>query len=129
MNFLGDRDTKSYVNVKDIYPGIEIKRLECVGNYQKRVGTRLQNLKKKGKGIWWLKTSYWCYHWQTTELCRCCHLAKFWIFHVASDKDNSYHYPHCPIGSNSWSKYNSDRANNTQTYKPDLGLPRDIIYK
>ena len=51
MNFLGDRDTKGYVNVKDIYPGIEIKRLECVGNYQKRVGTRLQNLKKKEKGF------------------------------------------------------------------------------
>ena len=51
VEFLGDGDTKSYVNVKDIYPGIEIKRLECVGNYQKRVGTRLQNLKKKEKGF------------------------------------------------------------------------------
>ena len=58
VEFLGDGDTKSYVNVKDIYPGIEIKRLECVGYYQKRVGTRLQNLKKKVKRIWWLRTPY-----------------------------------------------------------------------
>ena len=51
------------------------------------------------------------------------------LFHVASDKDNSYHCPHWPIGWHSWCKYNSDRTNNTQTYKPGLGLPRDIIYK
>ena len=30
VEFLGDRDTKSYVNVKDTYPGIEIKKSECV---------------------------------------------------------------------------------------------------
>ena len=51
------------------------------------------------------------------------------LFHVTSNKDNSYHYPHCPIGSNSWCKYNADRADNTQTYKADLGLSRVIIYK
>ena len=51
------------------------------------------------------------------------------LFHVASNKDNSYHYPHCPIGPNSWCKYNADRANNTQTYKSGPSLPRDIIYK
>ena len=51
------------------------------------------------------------------------------LFHVASNKDNSYHYPHCPIGPNSWCKYNADRTNNTQTYKPSPGLPREIIYK
>ena len=51
------------------------------------------------------------------------------LFHVASNKDNSYHYPHCPIGQNIWCKYNADRANNTQTYEPGPGLLRDIIYK
>ena len=51
------------------------------------------------------------------------------LFHAASNKDNWYHYPHCPIGPNSWCKYNADRANNTQTYKPGPGLPRDIICK
>ena len=35
------------------------------------------------------------------------------LFYVASNKDNSYHYPHCPIGPNNWCKYNADRANNT----------------
>ena len=30
---------------------IEIIKLECVGHYQERVGTRLRNLKKKEKGL------------------------------------------------------------------------------
>ena len=30
--------------------GIKIEKLECVGHYQKRMGTRLLNLKKKEKG-------------------------------------------------------------------------------
>ena len=51
VEFLGNGNTKSYVNVKDTYPGIEIKKLECVGHYQKRVGTRLRNLKKKEKRL------------------------------------------------------------------------------
>ena len=58
VEFLGNGDTKSYVNVKDTYPGIEIKKLKCVGHYQKRVGTLLRNLKKKGKGIRWPRASY-----------------------------------------------------------------------
>ena len=28
-----------------------MKKLECVGHYQKKVGTRLHNLKKKEKGL------------------------------------------------------------------------------
>ena len=51
------------------------------------------------------------------------------LLHVASNKDNSYHCPHCPIFPNSWCKYNADRENNTQNYKPGPGLPRDIICK
>ena len=31
--------------------GIELIKLECVGYYQKRVGTRLRNLKKKENGL------------------------------------------------------------------------------
>ena len=31
--------------------GIEVIKLDCVKHYQKRVGSRLQNLKKKEKGL------------------------------------------------------------------------------
>ena len=44
---MGDGDTKIYVNIIDTYPGIEIEKIECVGHYRKRVGTRLRNMKKR----------------------------------------------------------------------------------
>ena len=51
------------------------------------------------------------------------------MFHVSSSKNNNVHYPNCPTGSNSWCKYNTDKANGTNTYKPGPGLPLDIIHK
>ena len=45
--YYGDGDSKSYVNVKDTYERLRIKKLECVGHVQKRVGTRLLSLKKR----------------------------------------------------------------------------------
>ena len=51
------------------------------------------------------------------------------LFHVASSKENNLHYPHCPTGSDSWCKYNKDRADGTSTYKPDPGLPISIVLK
>ena len=34
-----------------VYQSIDIIKLDCVGHYQKHVGTRLRNLKKKDKGL------------------------------------------------------------------------------
>ena len=49
-SFHGDGDSKAYTAVKDIYgPSKPIKKFECVSHYQKRVGSRLHNLKKKIK--------------------------------------------------------------------------------
>ena len=48
------------------------------------------------------------------------------LFHVASSKDDNYHYPHCPSGTNSWCEH-KDLADKTKTYKPGPGLPIDII--
>ena len=39
--------------MKNTYPGIIIKKLECVGHVQKLVGCRLSNLRKQEKGISW----------------------------------------------------------------------------
>ena len=41
--FCGDGDSKSFLAVKETYKGTKIKRLECVGHVQKRVGCRLHN--------------------------------------------------------------------------------------
>ena len=49
VEYLGG--SKSYLSVKNVYEGLEIKKLECVEHYQKRIVTRLRNLKEKEKGL------------------------------------------------------------------------------
>ena len=141
VQFLGDGDTKSYINVKDTQPGIEIEKLECVGHYQKRIGTRLRNLKQKEKelgdrGCLSDATIDRLHNYVGVAIRQNVEDLKSMkssfsvsLFHVGCNKDNSYHYPHCPIVPNSWCKYSADRANKTETYKPGQSLPRDIIYK
>ena len=49
--FYGDGDSKAYTEVKDIYGKDSVTKFECIGHYQKRVGTRLRKLKKRVKGL------------------------------------------------------------------------------
>ena len=45
--FYGDGDSKMFLAVKETYKGTKIKKWECLGHVQKRVGFHLRNLKKK----------------------------------------------------------------------------------
>ena len=105
--------------------GIEIIKLECVGHYQKQVATQLRNLKKK-KGLVrrcrLTDATITIDRPQNHEgvasySSKCWKLAKYEInflvalFHVVSNEDSICHYPHYPIGSDSWCKYNACRAN------------------
>ena len=51
INYIADGDSKSYSGIvaKDPYNGKEVKKLECVGHIQKRVGARLRKLKSNSK--------------------------------------------------------------------------------
>ena len=141
VNFLGDGDSKSFNNVIDTYPGIQVNKLECVGHYQKRVGTRLRNLKKREKGLGGrgcltdavidrLQNFFGVAIRQNAgNLAGMKASALATLFHVASSKTNNLHFPHCPTGINSWCKFNFDKANKTNTYKPGPGLPMNIIFK
>ena len=141
IQYLGDGDSKSYMNVKNTYPDIEIEKLECVGHYQKRVGTQLRNLKKREKGLGgkgrltdatidrlqnFVGVAIRRNAGNLKEM-KAVVLAS--LFHVASSKNNSLHFPHCPTDSDSWCKYNADKINKTTTYKPGPGLPMDVIMK
>ena len=51
-SFYGDGDSKSYTAVKNIYgPCKPVKKCECIGHYQKRVGSRCRKLKKLNKSL------------------------------------------------------------------------------
>ncbi|GFW65183.1 uncharacterized protein TNCV_394491 [Trichonephila clavipes] len=47
--YYGDGDSKSFLQVKDIYGENSVTKLECIGHIQKRVGSRLRKLKKNTK--------------------------------------------------------------------------------
>ena len=51
------------------------------------------------------------------------------LFHVASSKENNWHYPHFSEGKDSWCKFHQDRVNCTIIYKPGPALPLDIVMK
>ena len=44
-------DSKSFEKFKHIYPGEVVKKMECIGHYQKRVGNRLRKLRARTKGL------------------------------------------------------------------------------
>ena len=52
INYLGDGDTKSYSAVIEDKPNedADIKKLECLGHVQKRMGARLRKLKSEMRG-------------------------------------------------------------------------------
>ena len=137
--FYGDGDSKSFNTVKNTYAGMKVKKLECVGHVQKRVvGCRLQNVKKKEKGLGGngkLTDRLIVKHQNCgiairsnkNNLKAMQAATRTTLFHVASSKENNLHYPHCPTGPDSWCKYNKDRADGTSTYEPGPGLPISII--
>lgn len=53
VNYVGDGDSKTYKGIVDSHPynNCEVKKKECIDHVQKRMGTRLRNLKKKVKGL------------------------------------------------------------------------------
>lgn len=138
-NFLGDGDTKSFSKVKDIYDGFPVTKLECVGHYQKRIGSRTKRLKKTTKGMGGrgrltnattdrLQNYFGMAIRQNAgNLKEIQAAARATLFHVSSSAKNNWHYPHCPTGPESWCRYNRDKATNSDTYKPGPGLPLEIV--
>jgi hypothetical protein len=139
--YLGDGDSKSYQTVKGTYEDIEVVKLDCIGHFQKRIGSRCRNLKKAVKGLGGrgrltnvtvdrLQNYFGVAIRQNKgDLEGMRSSATGSLFHVASSKKNNWHYPHCPTGKDSWCRHNRDIANGTTEYKPGPGLPLDIVLK
>ena len=113
VEYLGNGDNKSYLSVKDVYEGLEIKKSELVGYYQMIIHTRLRKLKKKGKGLMRRDrlTDAIIDRLQNfggvtirqnqgnLEIMKSSLLAS--LIHVASKEDNNFPFAHCPTGSDS----------------------------
>ena len=51
VNFYGDGEAKSFYAVEDIYLDTQVKKFECIGHVQKRMGKRLRTLRMTVKGL------------------------------------------------------------------------------
>ena len=51
------------------------------------------------------------------------------LMHVASNKDNNYHWARCPPGGDSWCTYQRDIVNKTTTHVCGVRLPNYIKRK
>ena len=131
--YYGDGDSKGYAIVCRVYgDDIILEKYECIGHYQKRVGTRLLKLKKNTKGLKELTRpiidklqNYFGIalrsNVKSVEAMQKAIFASF--LHVASSKENNWHYQ-C---DSSWCQYQRDQKNKTNLYKPGKGLPLSVV--
>ena len=146
--YYGNGDSKSFISVKDTYEGISVKKLECVGHVQKRIGTWLRGLKRKNKEARMAqkkvdKTKKLADPMNKLTYAIIDKLQNYYgivvranpdnlegmqkairatLFHVASSKDDNSH-SQCPIGASSWCKFNRDIFTGETTHKHGSSLP------
>ena len=114
------------VNVVDIivYQRYWDNKIRLCPGITKASGNPVTKPKEKGKRTSWEVSPDRHHLWSTVELegvasysSKCWEPTKYAIkflvsfFHIVSNEDSIYHYPHCPIGSDSWCIYNAGRAN------------------
>ena len=135
----GDGDSKSHETVKKTYLGIIVRKRQCVGHVQKRVGNRCIKLKKRIKGLGGrgkltkraidrLQNYYGiAIRSNSNNLPAMQKAVRASLFHVASSETNNYHNAYCPPGKDSWCKFQKDKAAGTSTHKHGPGLPLSVI--
>ncbi|GFU00613.1 uncharacterized protein TNCV_4817891 [Trichonephila clavipes] len=116
VQFFGDGDSKHYDAVKNVYDENSVKKFECICHIQKRVGSRLQKLKLKQKGLGVrrkltdsfidkLQNYYGIAigsNVNNIEKMQSAVMAAF--FHCCSNK-NQPMPDQCPVGPDSWCKF------------------------
>lgn len=53
VNYVGDGDSKTFKAILECHPykDVQVTKKECIGHVQKRMGSRLRNVKKQNKGL------------------------------------------------------------------------------
>ena len=146
-HFLGDGDSKAFKQLKEekVYGENVIKKLECVGHIQKRMGSRLRSLKKSlgktklddGKTIGGigrltdkvidsLQVYYGKAIRENAESISKMKDAVMAIWnHCRSTDENPFHHL-CPTGEESWCGFQRDAALGTNSYHHSHPLPSAI---
>ena len=140
--FYSDGDSKSFDSVKDVYKHShhkEVKRLQCVGHVQKRLGTALRKLKREVKGLGGrgkltenminkLQNYYGiAIRSNVGDLKGMKKAIDASFFHCIATKETPHFHVHCPDGIDSWCKYQKDKITKEKSYQPSAGVPNHII--
>lgn len=146
--YLGDGDTNSFKTIEESKPygdGVQIKKLECIGHIQKRMGARLRKLKKDSKGqklsdgktlggknrltdglIDKLQAYYGNAIRKNTSCLQSMKNAVWAIyFHSCSTDANPMHNI-CPKGENTWCQYNKALLSNSP-FTHNNSIPEPIM--
>lgn len=126
LNYIGDGDSKTFAGLLASSPyGEPVKKKECVGHVQKRMGTRLRNLKKKTKGLGGkghgkltarLIDELTVYYGKAIR--NSCHSIThmkrgIWAtFYHKISTDNKPQHQNCPAGNGSWCSWQKAKAEN-----------------
>ncbi|XP_054279210.1 uncharacterized protein LOC128997596 [Macrosteles quadrilineatus] len=144
VNMLGDGDSKAYSCVKESkpYDDVDVSKLECVGHVEKRMGTRLRNLKKtmggkeladgkslKGRGRLTDKVidelqSYYgnAIRGNTDSLDKMYKAVWATFYHRLSTDENPCH-SYCPPPPDTWCKYRK----NPEGYEHKNPIPEPVM--
>lgn len=126
INYIGDGDTKTFKALLTENPygsDFEVKKKECIGHVEKRMGSRLRNIKKtkklggKNKLTDKLIKNLTIYyglairrHSNSVEDMHNAVWATY--YHKTSTNENPQHM-YCPVGSESWCKWRKAEAEKT----------------
>ena len=146
--YIGDGDSNSYASVvaSSPYGDMTIKKLECVGHIQKRMGNRLRNLRKSlkgtklsdGKGIAGkgrltdkiINTIQNYYGLAIRQNIGNLYSMKKAVgailYHMSENDDNEDRHKFCPRTADSWCKFQADKLTGKSTYKDKIALPSAI---
>ena len=147
-SFISDGDSKSYLEkvASDPYSGVTVQKLECVGHFQKRVGTRLGKLKSEnkgklsdgkpltGKGRLTDKVINKLQNYFGIAIRQYTRTTVFGLkksigdvlYNCTDFTEDETRHQLCPPITDSWCKYQADKINGTNNYKKKPGQPKII---
>ena len=148
--YLGDGDTKSFAQVNELRPygeDVVIQKAECVGHIQKRVGTRLRDLKVRYRGkkledgktlggvgrlnektINTLQNYYgMAIRQNKNDLYGMKKSVAAVLHHCSEAQSDEVRHQFCPRSEDSWCKFQSNKLTGEHTYKSKISIPPAIF--
>lgn len=141
-HYIGDGDTKTFKAILDMnpYKDLIVKKKECVGHVQKRMGTRLRAVKKQTKGLGGkgagkltdkkisdLTMYYGLAIRRNPDSVEKMKNAVWAVFYHNISTDEKPQHMHCPAGKESWCKWRVAEAyGNLESFKHKHPLTDEV---